>query len=130
MRHPFLLDADHPERVAKALAWIWSAEAYAYPQAADGAWIVAAADGGTIVVRRREPAAVDETRGVAIATHLSEAEVLALSARQGWTTIKRSRGGRVRAMELWIENRFAIAVVTPRMLADAAAAAPETRRAA
>jgi hypothetical protein len=125
---PFSLDADQPERVAKALAWIWAGEAYTYPQAAEGAWIVAGADGGALLVHPRGAA---EAADVAIATHLGEAEVLALSAREGWMTVKRSRAGRVQALELWIENRFAIEVLTPRMQADyAAALAPETRRAA
>ena len=45
--------------------------------------------------------------------------------------IKEGERERVQALELWIENRFAIEVLTPRMQADyAAALAPETRRAA
>ena len=126
---PFCLDADQPERVAKALAWIWAGEAYAYPQAADGAWIVAGADGAALVIHPR--GAAEAADDVALATHLGEAEVLALSAREGWMTVKRSRAGRIQALELWIENRFAIEVLTPRMQAAYAAdLAPETRRAA
>jgi hypothetical protein len=52
---------------------------------------------------------------MAIATALSEAEVLALGAAEGWRTVRQSRGGAFDVIELWIENRLMVEVLTPDM---------------
>lgn len=51
-----------------------------------------------------------------IDTHLSEAEVRAIAAREGWRVLTCNRGGGMfQLIELWIENRFMLEVQTPEM---------------
>ena len=132
--HP-AIDADNPERVAKALAWLWSSDAY--PSSfGRGAWIVVAADDrvSAIHVRLRTDA-LEATPAAAngapcmIGTRLSEAEVCALGAAEGWPAARRSRG-RFHVIELWVENRVLIEVLTPEMQAQYATASMPARRAA
>ena len=137
----FSMDADQPERVAKALAWIWSCEAYPFAQVGRGSWIVVADDekGSAIEIYRRGvvlapgagadavraksmPAPANSAMHFAISTQLSEAEVCALGAAEGWRTVRQSRGGRFDVIELWIENRILIEVLTPEMQAQYVAA--------
>ena len=53
-----------------------------------------------------------------MATQLSEAEICALGAAEGWRCVRQSRGGRFDVIELWIENRILIEVLTPEMQAQ------------
>ncbi len=51
-----------------------------------------------------------------INTSLSEAEVKAMAAREGWRCFKANRdSGSFQLIEIWIENRFMIEVMTPEM---------------
>ena len=130
----FSIDADEPERVAKALAWIWCCEAYPFPPVGVGSWIVIADDGRASAIEvyprgivltpgrgaepvqaRAVPAPANSPMHFAVATQLSEAEVCALGANEGWRTVRQSRGGRFDVIELWIENRIMIEVLTPQM---------------
>lgn len=53
-----------------------------------------------------------------ISTHLSEAEVKAIGAREGWRTLVCNRGeGLFQLVELWIEDRFMLEVMTPEQTA-------------
>jgi hypothetical protein len=47
-----------------------------------------------------------------IASPLSEAEVLAIGAREGWITRPCDRGGMFKLVELWLEDRFMLEVMT------------------
>jgi hypothetical protein len=133
----FSMDADQPERVAKALAWIWSCEAYPFPPVGKGSWIVIADDGrasaieiyqrgvvlapgaGAEPVQARScPAPANSATHFAVATQLGETEVCALGAAEGWRCVRQSRGGRFDVIELWIENRILIEVLTPEMQAQ------------
>ena len=131
--HP-AIDADHPERVAKALAWIWSSDAH--PSSfGRGAWIVVAADEqvSAIHVRPRslalEPPEAANGAPFVIGTRLSEAEVCSLGAAEGWPAARRSRV-RFHVIELWIENRVLVEVLTPEMQAQCLAASLPVRHAA
>jgi hypothetical protein len=135
MKFHLSIDADQPERVAKSLAWICAAEAY--PAVESGLWIVVSEDdrGPTVEVRPRGealqvPPAANGFAPFTVATHLSEVEVCAVGAAAGWPAARRSRG-RFHVIELWVENRIMIEVLTPQMQADyLAAATPQARRAA
>ena len=137
----FSMDADEPERVAKALAWIGSCEAYPFPPVGVGSWIVVADDGkgsaievyprGVVltpgqgaepVQARAFPAPANSPMHLAVATHLNESEVCILGATEGWRTVRQSRGGQFDVIELWIENRIMIEVLTPQMQAQYVAA--------
>lgn len=53
-----------------------------------------------------------------INTHLSEAEIKAIGAREGWRTLTCNRGGGLfQLIELWIEDRFMLEVMTPEQTA-------------
>ncbi len=51
-----------------------------------------------------------------INTHLSIEELKAIGKREGWRTLTANRaGGAFQLVELWIENRFMLEVMTPEM---------------
>jgi hypothetical protein len=58
----------------------------------------------------------------AIATHLDRKAVLALAEREGWPAKYRKRGGLFGVVELWIEGRQMMEVLTPEMQAEYLAA--------
>jgi hypothetical protein len=53
-----------------------------------------------------------------ISTHLSEREVKAIAEREGWRVLTCNRGeGLFQLIELWIEDRFMLEVMTPEQTA-------------
>ena len=54
----------------------------------------------------------------AIATNLGREEVMAIAAREGWPAKYRKRGGVFGVIELWIEGRQMVEVLTPEMQAE------------
>ncbi|MCW5959627.1 MAG: hypothetical protein KIS76_05645 [Pyrinomonadaceae bacterium] len=49
-------------------------------------------------------------------TMISEADLFALAKREGWRALKANRGaGTFQLIEIWIENRFMLEVMTPAM---------------
>ena len=58
----------------------------------------------------------------AIATPLDTEAVLALAKREGWPAKYRKRGGLFGVVELWIEGRQMMEVLTPEMQAEYLAA--------
>ena len=53
-----------------------------------------------------------------INTHLSEPEVKAIAEREGWRVLTCNRGeGLFQLIELWIEDRFMLEVMTPEQTA-------------
>lgn len=53
-----------------------------------------------------------------ISTHLSEAEVKAIAEREGWRVLTCNRGGGLfQLVELWVEDRFMLEVMTPEQTA-------------
>jgi len=54
----------------------------------------------------------------AIATALDEAAVFAIAEREGWPAKYRRRGGVFGVIELWIEGRQMLEVLTPEMQAE------------
>jgi hypothetical protein len=132
------IDAHDPPRVAAALARLWQAEALPFPPIGEGSLIVLADDerNSAIEVYPRgielHPAPGDaDAQGlvnagatghsathVAIATRLTEVEVMALAAEHGWEAKYRKRGGAFGVIEVWIENRFMVEVLTAEMQAE------------
>jgi hypothetical protein len=54
----------------------------------------------------------------AVASPLTEAEVFAIAARERWEAKYRKRGGAFGVIELWIENRVMLEVLTAEMQAE------------
>ena len=49
---------------------------------------------------------------------MSETQIRAIAAREGWRVLTANRGGGLfQLIELWVENRFLIEVFTPEMTA-------------
>ena len=133
--------ADDPQRVAGIIAELWRGEARRFPPVADASWIALAGDErGTAVevyplgtVLRETPGDADahgEASGTdrfaavhgAMATPLDQDEVLAIAAREGWPAKYRKRGGMFGVIELWIEGRQMMEILTPDMQAEYLAA--------
>lgn len=133
--------ADDPQGVAEAIAELWSGQARPFPPVANGSWVALAGDDrgslievyphGTVL---RETAGDADARGepggtdrfspthAAIATSMDRASVLALSGRKGWPAKYRKRGDLFGVIEMWIEGRQMIEVLTPEMQAEYRAA--------
>lgn len=141
--------AHDPRHVAEVIAEIWRGEAYHFPPVTPGSWIAMAGDDrGTAVevypidtVLREEEGDADsfgERTGearftathAALATPLTQDEVMAIAAREGWPAKYRKRGGAFGVIELWIEGRQMMELLTAEMQAEyLAAMAPERYRA-
>lgn len=130
------LDAHHPRRAAEVVAELWGGEAMPFPAVYPGSWMALAGDErGTMI--EFYPAGVQLTPGeneedgafglmmprtptgsathFAIATQLSAAEVRGIAEREGWLCRTCMRGGRFGVIELWIENRMLVELLTPAM---------------
>jgi hypothetical protein len=126
--------AHDPRRVASVIAEIWGGEAHVFPPVIDGSWVAMAGDDrGTIlevypidtVLRegKGEGDAYGERTGhvgytpthAAIATNLDLDTVMAIAQREGWSAKYCRRGGKFGVIELWIEGRQMIEVLTPEM---------------
>lgn len=131
------IPADNPQRVAEVIAEIWGGEAFRFPPW-PGAYVAIAGDdrGSTCEVYPRsqtmamgegeEPAhpKMDESPShftvhhIATMTDKSEEEVLAIARREGWRALRCSRGAFFDVIELWVENRMLVEVLTKEMQAD------------
>lgn len=134
MIYHFSIAAHRPRQVAAVLAELWGGDALFFPPVSDDGWIVIADDDrrsavevypiGT-VLREAEgdaDARAEATGQIgytathgAIATGLSQEQVLAIAAREGWPAKYRKRGGMFGVVELWIEGRQMMEILTPEM---------------
>ena len=150
MIHHFSFAARDPKHAAEVIAVILGGEAQPFPPVADGSWMAMAGDAhGTgievyplgaelapadgdadsVAIINDRPAYYVATHA-AVGTALSEVEVHAIAAREGWISKYRKRGGVFGVIEFWVENRFMIEVLTAEMQAEyLAAATPEAWRA-
>ena len=129
--------ADDPKHVAGVIAELWQGQARRFPPVSDNGWIALAGDArGTAIevypqgtVLRESDGDVDAhgeatgsdrftpTHG-AIATELEQERVLAIAEREGWPAKYRKRGGMFGVIELWIEGRQMMEILTPEMQAE------------
>jgi hypothetical protein len=126
--------ADDPKHVASVIAEFWGGAVMPFPPVSDNAWIALSGDErGTALevypqgtVLREGDGDVDahgESSGSdrftathgAIATNLDQTEVLSIAKREGWPAKYRKRGGQFGVIELWIEGRQMMEVLTPEM---------------
>jgi hypothetical protein len=134
----FSIDADDPPRVGAALARLWRGEVLAFPPVASGSVIVMAGDhrnsaieiyprgvelepadgdADALAAQAASPSRASATHA-AIATPLTLAEVMDVAAQEGWLAKYRKRGGLFGVVEVWIEDRLMIEVLTPEMQAE------------
>lgn len=133
------IPADNPELVAQVIAEIWrgKAETFRFPPW-PGAFVAIAGDerDTTLEVYPRaqtmapgegdEPvwAKPDEAPSQFVAFHVAMMtpktveDVLAIAERAGWRALRCSRGDFFDVIEVWIENRLMLEVLTPEMQAN------------
>lgn len=129
--------AHDPRHVAQVLAEIWGGDALPFPPVSNNGWIALADDdrGSAIevypigtVLREAEgdadafgdtvEASPFTATHAAIATSLDEAAVMTIAAREGWPAKYRKRGGAFGVIEMWIEGRQMVEILTPPMQAE------------
>lgn len=131
------ISAKDPRHVANFLADLWGGEVFAFPPVPD-AWIAMAGDarGSGIEVYPDTATLVPgdgfdmfsvghvDIPAAHVATHLAiecqrpQADVEARAHAEGWRTVTCSRGGLFEVIEVWLENRTMIEVLTPEMSDD------------
>lgn len=129
------IPARDAEKVARILARVWQGEAMPFPPV-PGAHVVFAPDERATTLeiypddRTLEPSpdGVAIGRGearqgyvgdhVAIASPLSVQDLLALAGEAGWHAQEASRADIFHVVELWLENRYMVEVLTPEMQRD------------
>jgi hypothetical protein len=123
--------------VAGVIAELWRGKAAPFPPVSEGSWIAMAGDDrGTAIEVYPAGTVLRETDGdadahgasvatdgytathAAIATPLDQAAVMAIAAREGWPAKYRKRGDIFGVVELWIEGRQMVEVLTPEMQAE------------
>jgi len=129
--------AHDPQHVAGVIAEFWGAQSFYFPPVSEGSWIVIAGDDRRsgmevypidTVLRESEGDAdaygerTGEVRFTAshgaIATDMDIDTVMAIARREGWPAKYRKRGGMFGVIELWIEGRQMMEILTPEMQAE------------
>jgi hypothetical protein len=130
------IEADCPRRVAEVVAELWGGLAAPFPAVAAGSWVALAGDDkGTMIefyprgtelresdngasgVVSAAPRRFNATH-YAMATKLSQDEVLAIAAREGWPAKYCRRGDAFGVIEVWAEGCQLIEVLTGEMQAE------------
>lgn len=129
--------AERPHHVARVFAELIGGEALPFPPVSDDGWIALSDDdhrtaievypAGTMLREADgdadaygEPGGVDRftaTHG-ALGTELDTDAVFEIARREGWTAKYRKRGDAFGVIELWIENRQMMEILTPAMQAE------------
>lgn len=121
------IPADDPERVARVFAEIWQAEVF--PFVFPGSYVVIpGSEHGTMVeivprgdeqvpaalevgIRRNNASSAYSEVHLNVGTALSEDEIFGLARRERWIARKCDRAA-FNLVELWIENRFLVELMT------------------
>jgi hypothetical protein len=131
------IEADDPRTVAQFFAKVFGGVAAPFPPVTPGSWVAMAGDerGTTIEVYPRgtelHPAEGDQdsfglrvaprrhnATHMAIATRLSDSEVMALCAEHGWQAKYRKRGDAFGVLEIFVEGCQMIEVLTDEMQSE------------
>lgn len=132
MLHHISIGAENPQNVASVLAELWQGHMFPFPPV-PGAYIVLAGDafgtaievfpfgvelvsGDTEVTGYfNQQASRYSTTHAAISVPVSRETIEHIAAREGWRALHCERDGAFDLIELWIENRFLIELLTPEM---------------
>ena len=128
------ISAHDPRRVATVIAELWGGEAHVFPPVMEGSWVAMAGDDRSTTIEvypidtvlregKGDSDGFGERTGhvgytathAAIATNLDQDQVMAIANREGWSAKYCKRGGKFGVIELWIEGRQMIEVLTPDM---------------
>lgn len=138
----FSIPTTNPERVAKVIAELWKGEAFPFFPHRNESWVAFAGDErnssvecyphdvllasseeanptGFRVLREAQnveslPEARRSATHGAIATQLSQEEVIAIGEREGWLS-RYAQRGRFGVVELWLENVILFEVMPPEL---------------
>lgn len=123
------IPADDPKRVAGVIAELWRGRFLPFPPY-PGAYVAVAGDArGTVIdvvprglehrpaegqfaVQINANPSTYSHAHVAIGTPLSMDDVFRIAAREGWLAQRSDRGGLFEVIELWVENRFLLELLT------------------
>ena len=125
------ISAYEPARVAAALARLWGGEAHPFPPVPGAHVALAGDDRGTLIevhpfgvemmpgvnevaYARGGQTPAHSTTHLAVGTDLDEAEVAAIAREEGWRALRCDRGP-FEVIELWLENRILVEILTPDM---------------
>lgn len=135
----FSIPTKNPERVARVIAELWGGEAFPFFPHRNESWVAFAGDDrrsgvecypydatlapsdepnptGFKILRGAAGPNPSATHG-AIATELSEDDVLAIGRREGWMA-RYAQRGRFGVVELWLENTILFEVLPPDLQAQ------------
>jgi hypothetical protein len=126
------IGARDPSHVASVLAALWQGHAYPFPPF-PGSYIALAGDAhgtaieiypaGQVLVPGADEVASSRVEDgmrptethLAIGVPRSESEIHEIAKWVGWKSRTCVRGGMFRVVELWVENRLLVEVLTPEM---------------
>jgi hypothetical protein len=125
------IPADEPERVARVVAELWHGRVLPFPPF-PGAYMAWSGDEWRTVVdvypRGREhvpapgefgvrtnpaPSAHSESH-LALGVAVTAEEIFAVAGREHWLAQTSDRGGLFSVVELWVENKFLLELLTPQ----------------
>jgi hypothetical protein len=125
------IPADEPERVARVIAELWRGRVLPFPPF-PGAFMAWCGDERRTVVdvypRGCEHVPAPDTFGVranpapsahseshlALGVAVSTNEIFAIATRERWLAQESDRGGLFKVVELWMENKFLLELLTPQ----------------
>ena len=129
--------ARDPENVAKVVAELWGGEAVPFLSLENGSWMAMASDERNTaleiypdnsvidyedpksVIPNPDPSSKNKVEThLAIGTNLTADEIFAIGEREGWFTRRVRRKMGFDVVELWVENRTMLEVLTSEMQAD------------
>lgn len=126
------VEADDPKRFAEIIAKMWGGEALPFPSVIDGSWVALAGDDrGTMIEFYPRGTELHETEDgavgvlsahrrlngshMAIATNLSQDEVIALCQAEGWPAKYCRRANAFGLIQIFVEGCQMLEVLTPEM---------------
>ena len=125
------IPADEPERVARVIAELWRGRVLPFPPF-PGAYMAWSGDErrtvvdvyprgcehvpapGEFGVRTNPAPSAHSESHLALAVALSADEIFAIAMRENWLAQTSDRGGLFSVIELWIENKFLLELLTPQ----------------
>jgi hypothetical protein len=127
------IEAEEPERVAKAIAELWQGSAQPLDPLVQGSWIAFCGDNalhavevfpqGTDITEAGYEGWVGPLRSglrptashVALGTKLTKEAVTAVAEREGWHSKQIRRGDYFSVIEVWVNKYLVIEWLTPQM---------------